>query len=74
MLVKPQFELQAAYIGKGGIVRDARAFARVEQRIREAIDAVGMNVLDWFKSPIEGGDGNTEFFVRARPAPQRQIP
>lgn len=74
MLVKPQFELQATDIGKGGIVRDARAFARVEQRLREATDAVGMKVVDWFKSPIEGGDGNTEFFVRARPAPQRQLP
>jgi len=74
MLVKPQFELQPPDIGKGGIVRDERAFGRVEQRIREAIDAVGMAVLDWFKSPIQGGDGNTEFFVRACPALQRQTP
>ncbi|MFT3953363.1 MAG: TlyA family RNA methyltransferase [Piscinibacter sp.] len=66
MLVKPQFELQPADIGKGGIVRDEAAHARVEARIREACTACGLAVADWFDSPIAGGDGNREFFVRAR--------
>ena len=66
MLVKPQFELQPADIGKRGIVRDAAACARVESRIREACAARGLDVIDWFDSPIAGGDGNREFFVRAR--------
>ncbi len=68
MLVKPQFELQPADIGKGGIVRDAAAHARVQARLRAACAEHGLEVLDWFASPIEGGDGNKEFFVRARPA------
>ena len=67
MLVKPQFELQPADIGKGGIVRDAAAYARVEARIRAACADCGLEVLDWFASAIEGGDGNREFFVTARP-------
>jgi 23S rRNA (cytidine1920-2'-O)/16S rRNA (cytidine1409-2'-O)-methyltransferase len=67
MLVKPQFELQPADIGKGGIVRDEAAYERVEARIREACAACGLAVADWFASPIAGGDGNREFFVRARP-------
>ena len=67
MLVKPQFELQPADIGKGGIVRDEAAYARVEARIREACAASGLAVVDWFASTIAGGDGNREFFVRARP-------
>jgi 23S rRNA (cytidine1920-2'-O)/16S rRNA (cytidine1409-2'-O)-methyltransferase len=66
MLVKPQFELQPADIGKGGLVRDAAAYARVEARLREACAACGLQVIDWFVSTIAGGDGNQEFFVRAR--------
>ena len=66
MLVKPQFELQPADIGKGGIVRDAAAYARVEARIRQACADNGLAVTDWFASAVAGGDGNREFFVRAR--------
>jgi len=67
MLVKPQFELQPADIGKGGIVRDASAYGRVEARIREACAACGLTVAGWFASAVQGGDGNREFFVWARP-------
>ncbi len=66
MLVKPQFELQPAQIGKGGIVRDAALHAVVEQRIRQACAALGLAVQAWLDSPISGGDGNREFFVFAR--------
>ena len=66
MLAKPQFELQPADIGRGGIVRDAAAYARVEARIRAACTECALDVVDWFPSPIQGGDGNNEFFVRAR--------
>jgi 23S rRNA (cytidine1920-2'-O)/16S rRNA (cytidine1409-2'-O)-methyltransferase len=70
LLVKPQFELQPADIGKGGIVKaDASASARVEERLRAACSASGLAVVDWFASAIAGGDGNREFFLRARRAP-----
>jgi 23S rRNA (cytidine1920-2'-O)/16S rRNA (cytidine1409-2'-O)-methyltransferase len=73
MLVKPQFELQPADIGKGGLVRDAAAYARVEARIRECCALLSLTVLGWFDSPIRGGDGNREFFVFARAdAPRKQ--
>ena len=65
MLVKPQFELQPADIGSGGVVKDAAAYERVEQRLREACAAQKLRVTDWFASPIDGGDGNREFFIRA---------
>ena len=67
-LVKPQFELQPADIGKGGIVSDPAAHARVEARIRAACATCGLGIVDYFESPIEGGDGNREFFIHARPA------
>ncbi|MGD9773097.1 TlyA family RNA methyltransferase [Diaphorobacter sp.] len=66
MLVKPQFELQPGQVGKGGIVRDVQLYAQVEQRIRECCDGLGLQVLAWLDSPIEGGDGNREFFIHAR--------
>lgn len=65
MLVKPQFELQPGQVGKGGIVRDASLYPFIEQRLRDACQALGLTVRDWFDSPIEGGDGNREFFIYA---------
>jgi 23S rRNA (cytidine1920-2'-O)/16S rRNA (cytidine1409-2'-O)-methyltransferase len=69
LLVKPQFELQPSDIGKGGIVKDAAAYGRVEARLREACAASGLAVVDWFESAVTGGDGNREFFVHARAQP-----
>ena len=66
VLVKPQFELQPGQVGKGGIVKDPALFALVEQRLRECADGLGLQVLAWLDSPIEGGDGNREFFLHAR--------
>jgi 23S rRNA (cytidine1920-2'-O)/16S rRNA (cytidine1409-2'-O)-methyltransferase len=68
MLVKPQFELQPADIGKRGLVKDSAAYARVEARLREACAACGLAVVAWHASPVAGGDGNREFFIEARRA------
>ena len=69
MLVKPQFELQPGQIGKGGLVKDAASHASVRERILQACADNGLRCLDYFESPITGGDGNREFFVSAlRPA------
>ena len=70
MLAKPQFELQPAQLGKGGIVRDEALYPQVERRIRDACTAAGLQVQGWFDSPIRGGDGNREFFVLARKEPR----
>jgi 23S rRNA (cytidine1920-2'-O)/16S rRNA (cytidine1409-2'-O)-methyltransferase len=65
MLVKPQFELQPGQVGKGGIVKDDTHFPFIENRVRTALTELGMQVTAWMDSPIEGGDGNREFFVQA---------
>jgi 23S rRNA (cytidine1920-2'-O)/16S rRNA (cytidine1409-2'-O)-methyltransferase len=65
-LVKPQFELQPGQVGKGGIVKDPAMYAIVEQRLRDSCADLGLVVTAWFDSPIEGGDGNREFFICAR--------
>jgi 23S rRNA (cytidine1920-2'-O)/16S rRNA (cytidine1409-2'-O)-methyltransferase len=69
MLAKPQFELQPAQIGKGGVVRDAALYPVVERRLRDACAALGLQVIGWYDSPIAGGDGNREFFLHAQRSP-----
>jgi 23S rRNA (cytidine1920-2'-O)/16S rRNA (cytidine1409-2'-O)-methyltransferase len=63
LLVKPQFELQPGQIGKGGLVKDEASYAEVEHKLRDAVQALGLTVRDYFASPIAGGDGNREFFI-----------
>lgn len=65
MLVKPQFELQPGQLGKGGIVKDINLYDQVRQRILAACESLGVINLNWLASPIEGGDGNREFFIHA---------
>ncbi len=65
MLVKPQFELNFGQVGKGGIVREAALYEQVEKRVREAYAEEGLTVHAWLESPIQGGDGNREFFIHA---------
>jgi 23S rRNA (cytidine1920-2'-O)/16S rRNA (cytidine1409-2'-O)-methyltransferase len=65
LLVKPQFELQPADIGKGGLVTDATAHARVQARLRAACAETGLTLRDYFESAIAGGEGNREYFVWA---------
>jgi 23S rRNA (cytidine1920-2'-O)/16S rRNA (cytidine1409-2'-O)-methyltransferase len=74
-LVKPQFELQPADIGKGGLVKHAASYAVVEAKLRDACRSLGLVVTDWLDSAIAGGDGNREFFLRAAPgAPALESP
>ena len=63
LLVKPQFELQPGQIGKGGLVKDEASYLEVEHKLRDAVQALGLTVRDYFASPIAGGDGNREFFI-----------
>ena len=74
-LVKPQFELQPADIGKGGLVKHSASYAVVEVKLRVACRSLGLVVTDWLDSAISGGDGNREFFLRAAPdAPALESP
>ncbi|WP_297576481.1 TlyA family RNA methyltransferase [uncultured Deefgea sp.] len=64
-LVKPQFELGPQALGKGGIVRDDSLYPQVEAKICLAATENQFRVLNYFASPIAGGDGNREFFIDA---------
>ncbi len=65
-LVKPQFEVGKKGVGKGGLVRDRRLYRDVEVNIRACCQRLGLDVVDYFQSPLKGGDGNREFLIYAR--------
>ena len=62
-LVKPQFEVGRAYIGKGGIVKDEKVRSGAVSKVTEFAQNNGFAVCGIIKSPITGGDGNTEYLV-----------
>ena len=64
-LVKPQFEVGPAKVGKGGVVRDPAARAEAVAAVRAFLEGQGWSVLAVAPSPILGGDGNEEFLLRA---------
>ena len=67
-LVKPQFEVGAAHLGKGGIVRDPNARAEALERIASTAQALGLRETGRMVSPIAGSDGNVEFLLRLEKA------
>jgi 23S rRNA (cytidine1920-2'-O)/16S rRNA (cytidine1409-2'-O)-methyltransferase len=63
-LIKPQFEVGAGRVGKGGVVRDPALHEEVCQRIAAWLGArPGWNVLGVVESPITGPEGNREFLI-----------
>lgn len=69
-LVKPQFEVGPALVGKGGVVKDPEARAAAVRDVRAWVEGLGWRLLGETESPIPGGDGNREALVAAR-APER---
>jgi 23S rRNA (cytidine1920-2'-O)/16S rRNA (cytidine1409-2'-O)-methyltransferase len=66
-LIKPQFEVGKAQVGKGGVVRDPALHAAVCERIaRWLADQQHWQVLGITESPITGPKGNREFLIAAR--------
>lgn len=65
-LVKPQFEVGAEGLGKGGIVKDESLYLEVEAKVKAVCLSSGFVVKDYFESSIEGKEGNREFFVLAQ--------
>lgn len=67
LLVKPQFEAGRHEVSRArGVITDPAIHARVRDEVDDALVAHRCRVLGRCDSPIEGGDGNREFFVHAR--------
>ncbi|MEE4153736.1 MAG: TlyA family RNA methyltransferase [Erythrobacter sp.] len=64
-LIKPQFEVGKAEVGKGGVVRDPVLHERVCAEVRAWLEADGWSVQGIATSPITGPKGNVEFLICA---------
>jgi 23S rRNA (cytidine1920-2'-O)/16S rRNA (cytidine1409-2'-O)-methyltransferase len=65
-LIKPQFELQRADVGKGGIVRDPVLQQKAQDKIVAFVTNLGHVVSGIVPSAVTGADGNQEFFACLR--------
>lgn len=63
VLVKPQFEVGRALVGKGGIVRDKTAQLDAVKKVEGQLRSLGMTRREWIESPILGAEGNREFLM-----------
>lgn len=64
-LIKPQFEVGRAEVGKGGVVRDPALHQRVCDEVRGWLEGMGWQVQGIVESPIKGPEGNVEFLISA---------
>jgi 23S rRNA (cytidine1920-2'-O)/16S rRNA (cytidine1409-2'-O)-methyltransferase len=62
-LIKPQFEVGRAHVGKGGVVREAPARRRALLEVGQAARELGAAVLAYASSGLPGPKGNLETFV-----------
>lgn len=65
-LIKPQFELQASDVGRGGIVREPALHEKAQEKVRDFALEAGHEVMGIVPSAITGTDGNQEFFICVR--------
>lgn len=66
-LIKPQFEVGRASIGRGGLVKSGKERARAVAEVRAALDGLeGFWVRNVMESPVKGSDGNQEYLIAAR--------
>jgi 23S rRNA (cytidine1920-2'-O)/16S rRNA (cytidine1409-2'-O)-methyltransferase len=65
LLIKPQFEVGRAKVGRGGIVRDEAAQTAAVEKVKEAAANLGGRDIEVIDSPITGAEGNREFLLHA---------
>jgi 23S rRNA (cytidine1920-2'-O)/16S rRNA (cytidine1409-2'-O)-methyltransferase len=64
-LIKPQFEVGKADVGKGGIVRDEVKRREVVDRIVQFAKENSFEVRGVIESPVKGAEGNVEYLMYA---------
>jgi 23S rRNA (cytidine1920-2'-O)/16S rRNA (cytidine1409-2'-O)-methyltransferase len=65
-LVKPQFEVGRALVGKGGVVRDPEIRRSAVDKVRGWATAHGFVAGQDVESPITGPAGNVEYLLLLR--------
>jgi 23S rRNA (cytidine1920-2'-O)/16S rRNA (cytidine1409-2'-O)-methyltransferase len=73
LMVKPQFEVGRARVGKGGVVRDPGLWREAVAGVVASAEGLGLGLVEAVPSEVPGPAGNREFFVHLRPgAPSDQ--
>ncbi len=72
-LVKPQFEVGRANVGRGGIVKNEKIRKEALERVIAFAQGCGFCAKDIITSPILGGDGNVEYLVHFVKTPTEVI-
>lgn len=67
LLVKPQFEVGRAALGRGGVVRDPALWSDAVLGVVGAGERQGLGLAGAAASPLVGPAGNREFFVHLQP-------
>ena len=62
-LIKPQFEVGRANVGKNGIVKSEKARKFAIDNVCKVASQYGLLLYKCIESPIKGGDGNIEFLA-----------
>lgn len=63
LLIKPQFEVGRAGIGKGGIVKDDKVRDNAVASVVKFAEDIGFQSFGVIRSSIIGGDGNIEYLA-----------
>lgn len=63
ILIKPQFELGPNALNEKGIIKNPSLYGELERTMVAAAAQLQFIVRKYFPSPIEGKDGNKEFFL-----------
>jgi 23S rRNA (cytidine1920-2'-O)/16S rRNA (cytidine1409-2'-O)-methyltransferase len=67
LMVKPQFEVGKARVGKGGVVRDPGSWRDAVAAVVATAEGLGLGLVTAVPSEVPGPAGNREFFVHLRP-------
>jgi 23S rRNA (cytidine1920-2'-O)/16S rRNA (cytidine1409-2'-O)-methyltransferase len=65
-LIKPQFEVGKADVGKGGVVRDDNKRLEAVSSVEEKMKSLGLAVVGLMECPVKGPKGNIEHLIYLR--------
>lgn len=73
-LIKPQFEVGRAAVGKKGVVKDKKAQIQAADSVMEYARSVGFYISGLTFSPVTGQNGNIEFLMYLTKDGRRLVP
>lgn len=74
IMIKPQFEVGRADLGKGGVVSDLGLHETAVAGVLRTAEELGWQAVRVARSRVQGGSGNQEFFAHLRRAPGLSVP